>query len=81
MTQDQYQCCFCGRTIADRGIDPCGLAFTAGFMLPPERQASQGFFCHVACFEERLHPSTHLYAKDILEAEDPDIDKTTRGNG
>jgi hypothetical protein len=70
MTQTKYQCCFCGQSIIDRTPDPCGLAFTAGYTLPPDKQVNQGFFCHIKCFEERLHASAPFYAKDILEAND-----------
>jgi len=63
----QYQCCFCGQSIASMPPDPCGLAFTAGFLLPTEKQVNQGFFCHITCFEKRLHLSVPLYAKDIFE--------------
>lgn len=67
MTQPKYQCCFCGDRIETKGADPCGLALMAGFVLPSDDQMSQGFFCHMRCFEERLHRSTPLYTKDLLD--------------
>ena len=69
MTQEKYQCCFCGQTVSDTQPDPCGLAFTTGFTLSQDKQINQGFFCHIKCFEERLHPSTPFYAKDLLETD------------
>ena len=65
--QEQYQCCFCGEEITEAFPDPCSLGFTVGFSLPSEKQTSQGFFCHIKCFESKLHPSTPLYVKDIME--------------
>ncbi len=70
MAQNQYQCCFCGQLIKVEMPDPCGLAFTAGFASPPNKQVNQGFLCHIKCFEERLHPSVPFYAKDLLEGDD-----------
>jgi len=67
MTYGQYQCCFCGKQITNKSPNPCSLAITTGFVLPADKQINQGFFCHIECFEERMHPSTQLYVKKILE--------------
>jgi hypothetical protein len=63
----EYQCCFCGIGIREQSLDPCGLALTVNFSSPEEIQESQGFFCHLSCFEERLHPSATLYVRDLAE--------------
>lgn len=67
MTTLTYQCCFCGERIVNKMPDPCALEFTAGYRLPSNERVSQGFFCHMACFEKRLHSSVPIYAKDLVD--------------
>lgn len=67
MESVQYQCCFCGERIAKVSPDPCGLAITASLILPIEKQVTQGFYCHIKCFEKKLHSLAHLCVRDIME--------------
>ncbi len=48
-TEPKYQCCFCGSTI-ERGA-------RLTLEIPHSDGSSQGLASHIACFEERLHPS------------------------
>ena len=47
--EPKYQCCFCGRTIES------GAELT--LEIPHPDGSSQGLKSHIACFEDRLHPS------------------------
>jgi hypothetical protein len=66
MMRIEYQCCFCGKGIDDGLGDPCGLALMTELRLPTEKQLTQGFYCHIKCFKERLHSSVPLYVEDVL---------------
>lgn len=47
--EPKYQCCFCGGTIeGDARLT---------LEIPHSDGSSQGLASHIACFEERLHPS------------------------
>jgi hypothetical protein len=41
-------CCFCARPIAGNGPDPCRVT------VETSEQGLQVWFCHAACFRERL---------------------------
>jgi len=41
-------CCFCGEVIAKRDVNPCRLT------VETEQGKWQTWFCHAACFRERL---------------------------
>jgi len=41
-------CCFCGNSIAQTEVNPCRLTVETG------QGKSQTWFCHAACFKERL---------------------------
>jgi len=65
----RFQCCFCGQTIENYPPDPCGIGLTANFTSPAEKQQTQGLFCHMACFEERMYDPKYLYLRALVEEE------------
>jgi len=68
-TNEKYQCCFCGDRIEKVAPDPCSLEVITNFLAPTDKQHSQGLFCHLGCFEERLHPSIPQYLRQLLDDE------------
>jgi hypothetical protein len=59
--KDNFQCCFCGKTIETGPPDTGLLSYTTNFDGPGELQKTQHLFCHSVCLEGLLHPSAHLY--------------------
>jgi hypothetical protein len=49
-----FQCCFCGSSIARVGPDPVAL------VIPMADGGTQDLRCHLACLREALHPSVPL---------------------
>jgi hypothetical protein len=49
-----YQCCFCGKEVEHRGIEPVLLTVVL------ENDAEQNLYCHAACLRSALHPSVPL---------------------
>ena len=49
-----YQCCFCGREVPERGVEPVLLTIVL------ENDAEQDLYCHVVCLRKALHPSVPL---------------------
>jgi hypothetical protein len=49
-----FQCCFCGQTIVERGGDPVTLN------VPLDGRGTQQLPCHAACLRRVLHPSVPL---------------------
>lgn len=47
-------CCFCGVSIAETKLDPCRIA------VEPANGGFQVWFCHAACFKERIVPGHDL---------------------
>lgn len=66
----EYQCCFCGQSIASVGFDVGGLLYTTNVDASEDRHHSQQLWCHTRCLKERLHPSVNLYVLEIAEIEE-----------
>jgi len=49
-----FQCCFCGQAIVERGTDPVTLN------IPVDGGGTQQLPCHAACLRRVLHPSVPL---------------------
>jgi hypothetical protein len=49
-----YQCCFCGKEVEDRGVEPILLTVVL------ENDAEQNLYCHADCLRRVLHPSVPL---------------------
>ncbi len=47
-------CCFCGGSIAKTAVDPCRIT------VEPIASGFQVWFCHGACFKERIIPGRYL---------------------
>jgi hypothetical protein len=50
-----FQCCFCSKGIESTDIDPCNLDILINIDKPKNKQSNQIFYCHIACFESKLH--------------------------
>jgi len=66
---EEYQCCFCGDRIEKIKPDPCSLGIIANYLSSPNQHHSQGMFCHLRCFEDRLHPSIPRYLTELFDDE------------
>jgi hypothetical protein len=49
-----YQCCFCGKEVERRGMEPILLTVVL------ENDAEQDLYCHTECLRKVLHPSVPL---------------------
>ena len=63
---EQYQCCFCGRTIDPVSPDVGGLLYYTCADRSKEFQSDQRLFCHTRCLTDRVHSSVHMYVLDLL---------------
>lgn len=63
----EMTCCFCHETIEEEDGDPCGIALTANYTKSVEEQVTEGLFCHLRCFEEKIHKSSISYLRDLIE--------------
>lgn len=61
MQEMLYRCCFCNTMIESNQVDPCDLNILINVDKPKEKQDNQTFYCHVRCFEERLHENIRNY--------------------
>lgn len=64
---EQFQCCFCGKTIAPFAADVGGLLYTTNIDGPHESQHDQQLYCHAACLKRHVHRTVHLYVLDLIE--------------
>jgi hypothetical protein len=54
-----YQCCFCGEVVGTgsaggHDLDPCAVVLIGNWSAPDHMQLSQQFFCHLACFKQKI---------------------------
>jgi len=47
--------------IQSNDVDPCDLNILTNVDKPKNRQDNQTFYCHVHCFEKKLHDSVRGY--------------------
>jgi hypothetical protein len=76
----QYQCCLCGDGIeksaeGDGQVDPCAIVLIANWSKPEAEQASQQFFCHLACFKKTVWHNVPVDVELLVPfaAGDPDV--------
>jgi hypothetical protein len=69
----QYQCCFCGKTISESAVDPCAIVLVGNWRSPPQQQAEQQFFCHVACFKQAMWPNVPVEIERLVESKEASV--------
>lgn len=64
-----YRCCFCNKKIESTKTDPADINILINIDKSGEQQVSQNFYCHVKCFQEKLHDSIkmHFHLHNILD--------------
>jgi hypothetical protein len=63
-------CCFCNQGIVSTSVDPCDLNILINWDKPKNDQMNQSFYCHIACFKEKLHSKMKSYLMiDTIEDE------------
>jgi len=67
-TGTRWQCCFCGGSIDDVGLDPCLITIFDPEVSPDSNRPTQHFRAHVSCLQSRMDPAVAKYATDF----DPD---------
>jgi hypothetical protein len=55
MQELKYRCCFCNMLIESDNVNPCDLNILINIDKPKDKQDNQTFYCHIACFKEKLH--------------------------
>lgn len=64
MSNQKYQCCFCGESIESGEIDVTGLIVISNWDKSQESQQEQQLFCHMECIRSRLTKNVPLYIAD-----------------
>lgn len=67
MTNQNYQCCFCGEKIQSNQIDVTALIVVSNWDKQPDLQQEQHLFCHADCLKSRLHQRVPLYIADLSD--------------
>lgn len=64
-----FKCCFCNQTILSSKTDPAEINVLINIDKSEDQQYSQNFYCHIACFKEKLHEkiAMHFHLHNILE--------------
>lgn len=66
-----YRCCFCVAIITTDNIDPCLIDILININKPKVERYNQIFYCHLKCFEQKLHEKIRFYlALECLVPED-----------
>ena len=60
-----FECCFCGKTIAEVGPDPIELAVANRFGRPEDERRRQAACCHAECLRTRTTPGFPWDALDV----------------
>lgn len=61
MKDIHYRCCFCNTMIQSNDVDPCDLNILINIDKPKNKQDNQTFYCHIHCFEQKLHNNMRGY--------------------
>ena len=72
ISENIYQCCFCGQEILPIGADVGGLIYTTNANDTVKEQFTQQLWCHGKCLKNTVHASVPLFAFEL--AEEPDVD-------
>lgn len=73
-SNNAYQCCFCGREILPRGADVGGLIYTTNVDSTEKEQYTQELWCHGGCLKNLIHSSVPLFAFDLAQEPDSELD-------
>lgn len=69
ITEFKFACCFCNKSIESSKTDPADINILINFDKDKEYQRNQSFYCHVKCFEDKLHSAIkiHFFLPTILD--------------
>jgi hypothetical protein len=64
-----FMCCFCDGGIDSSKIDPAEISVLINIDKNSDKQIAQYFYCHVACFKEKLSDAVrvHFHLHNILD--------------
>lgn len=61
MKEKGVLCCFCNEHIESNNINPCDLNILTNWDKPEEKQRNQTFWCHIECFQKKLHKNVRQH--------------------
>ena len=67
MSSQNYQCCFCGKSIISNQIDVTSLIVVSNWDKEQTLQQEQQLFCHAECLRSKLAGNVFLYIADAFE--------------
>lgn len=67
MSNQKYQCCFCGESIESNQIDITALIVVSNWDKKQALQQEQQLFCHMECLRSKLAENVPLYIADIID--------------
>ncbi|KPU42118.1 hypothetical protein OXPF_38970 [Oxobacter pfennigii] len=67
MSNQKYQCCFCGDKIESNQIDITALLVVSNWDKERDLQQEQQLFCHMECLQNKLADNVPLYIADIID--------------
>ena len=69
MSTLNFLCCFCNQTIESSHVNPCDINILINVNKHKDQQYNQSFYCHIACFREKLNPALklHFHIATILD--------------
>lgn len=67
MSIQDYNCCFCSRTIESSQLDITSLIVISNWDKEQEKQQEQQLFCHIECLKSKLANDVPLYIADIID--------------
>ena len=68
MSNNTYQCCFCGETIKSNNFDITSLVLTTNWGKDLNLQQEQQLFCHLKCLKEKVNKNVPIYLDDLKDA-------------
>jgi hypothetical protein len=69
MKDISLSCCFCDQIIESNKTDPSELIVLTNMDKSREKQHSQGFFCHLSCFQKTLSKKVPLCLYDLVDSD------------
>lgn len=68
MNKLEVTCCFCNKKVISNVTDPCDLNILCNWDKDESKQYNQTFYCHLACFKEKLdyHIRPHLVLEVLV---------------
>jgi hypothetical protein len=72
MNQYGFLCCFCNQSIESSETGLADISIMINIDKSKDQQYDQFFWCHVQCFEEKLHDAMkmHFHLHNILDESD-----------